>query len=92
MNRECRNARRLLAGAFALLCTPVPATAETVGYLSVNSGPAVYDSDLAMMIDQHFQDGSMNDGQVDSDVLLIHTACYGAKRPGSGNARLLLRI
>ncbi|MEM9303122.1 MAG: hypothetical protein AAGE01_13480 [Pseudomonadota bacterium] len=67
--------RNGIAFLFTLACGVVDAGES--GTLATSSGSSVQDWQLAMLIDQAFQDGNPGDGVVTSQMSLFFTQCYG---------------
>src|SRR5688572_32986647 len=49
----------------------------TWGNLPTNSGPSIYDWEVQNWINEFFEDGSRNNGTVDSNIAMYYTQCYG---------------
>lgn len=79
MHRRIHRGVALACGAVALSGSAGRASAQSLtwGSMVTDTGPDVFDWELAGWIDEFFEDGSKNDGTVDSNILLLFTECYG---------------
>jgi cysteine-rich repeat protein len=57
-------------------CT-VEVALRPVGFIAGSSGPSIVDFQVAMWIDEFFEDGSKGNGSVDSNMILLFTQCFG---------------
>lgn len=83
MSYRKRRTLSLLLSSGVIVCTCglnaswATTLSQTWGSVPADSGPRIFDWQVAYWIDKYFEDGSKNDGSVDSNIAAYFVQCFG---------------